>query len=265
MIIIGEKINGTLAGVREAIEQRDAESIAMLAVSQADAGADYIDVNVGTGSGNEVESMKWALEVVAGATEKPVSLDSSDPAVLVKGLEICGESKPFINSASGELSKTECVIPLAAEYNCPIVALPIDESGIPDTPEGRLEICHRILACAGRWGVPEVDLYFDPLVIPISTEHRQGLIALETLSLIKSELPGVRTVLGLSNISYGLPKRHLLNRSLLTMAVFIGLDAVLMDATETGLIAALRAAEAVAGSDEFCRRYVKAYRKGELQ
>jgi 5-methyltetrahydrofolate--homocysteine methyltransferase len=265
VIIIGEKINGTLACVREAIEQRDAESITRLATSQADAGADYIDVNVGTGTVDEAGSMEWALEVVRNATDKPVSLDSSNPAVLMKGLELCGESRPFINSANGELSKTECILPLAAEYNCPIVALPMDESGIPDTPEGRLEICHRILESAGRWGVPESDLFFDPLVIPVSTEHRQGRLTLDTLSIIKSELPGVSTVLGLSNISFGLPKRYLLNRSLLTMAVFVGLDAVLMDPTDAGLKAALRAAEVVAGDDEFCRRYLKAYRQGELK
>ena len=265
MIIIGENINGTLASVREAIEQRDAESITRLATSQADAGADYIDVNVGTGTVDEAGSMEWALEVVRNATDKPVSLDSSNPAVLMKGLELCGESRPFINSANGELSKTECILPLAAEYNCPIVALPMDESGIPDTPEGRLEICHRILESAGRWGVPESDLFFDPLVIPVSTEHRQGRLTLDTLSIIKSELPGVSTVLGLSNISFGLPKRYLLNRSLLTMAVFVGLDAVLMDPTDAGLKAALRAAEVVAGDDEFCRRYLKAYRQGELK
>ena len=264
MIIIGEKMNGTLAGVREAIEQRDAEFIARLSISQADAGADYIDVNVGTGTGNEVESMEWALGVVRKATDKPVSLDSSNPSVLMKGLELCGESRPFINSANGELSKTECILPLAAEYNCPIVALPMDEQGIPDTPEGRLEICRLILESADRWGVPESDLFFDPLVIPISTEHTQGRLTLDTLSKIKSEMPRVKTVLGLSNISFGLPKRHLLNRSLLTMAIFLGLDAVLMDPTDTGLKAALRAAEVVAGGDEFCRRYLEAYRQGEL-
>jgi len=102
-------------------------------------------------------------------------------------------------------------------------------------------------------------------VIPVSTEHRQGRLTLDTLSIIKSELPGVSTVLGLSNISFGLPKRYLLNRSLLTMAVFVGLDAVLMDPTDAGLKAALRAAEVVAGDDEFCRRYLKAYRQGELK
>ncbi|MCJ7652436.1 MAG: dihydropteroate synthase [Actinobacteria bacterium] len=265
MIIIGEKINGTLPDVREAVEKRDADFIAKLATSQAEAGADYIDINVGTGTGNEPESMQWALEVVRNATGRPVALDSSDPAVLMKGLELCGESKPFINSASGELSKTECVLPLAAEYGCPIVALPMDESGIPDAPQARLEICHRILEVAGRWGIPERDLFFDPLVIPVSTDHRQGRVTLDTLSIIKKELPGVRTIIGLSNISFGLPKRHLLNRSLLSTAISIGLDAALIDPTDAGLRATVFAAEAVGGNDDFCRRYLMAYRKGWLR
>jgi 5-methyltetrahydrofolate--homocysteine methyltransferase len=265
VIIIGEKINGTLADVREAIEKRDVESIARLATSQADAGADYIDVNVGTGTGDEAESMEWALGVVRSSTERPVSIDSSDPAVLIKGLELCGESRPFINSANGELSKTECILPLSAEYNCPVVALPMDDSGIPDTAKGRLEICKRILESALRWDIPARDLFFDPLVIPISTDHMQGRVTLDTLSLIKKELPEVSTILGLSNVSFGLPKRYLLNRSLLTVAVFMGLDAVLTDPTDAGLMAALYAAEAVAGDDDFCRRYLKAYRQGELK
>jgi 5-methyltetrahydrofolate corrinoid/iron sulfur protein methyltransferase len=265
MIIIGEKINGTLVDVREAIQKRDAESIARLAIAQAEAGADYIDVNVGTGTGREAESMEWALEVIRNATDKPVSLDSSDPAVIVKGLELCGESRPFINSANGELSKTECVLPLAAEYDCPIVALPMNESGIPATPEGRLEICRRILESASSWGIPESGLFFDPLVIPVSTGHRQGRVTLDTLSIIKSELPGVSTILGLSNVSFGLPRRDLLNRALLSMAIFIGLDAVLMDPTDEGLRSTVCSAEAVAGNDDFCRRYLKAYRQGELK
>ena len=265
MIIIGEKINGTLADVREAIEKRDAGFIARLATSQSEAGADYIDVNVGTGTGDEAESMAWALGVVRSTTDRPVSIDSSDPAVLVKGLGLCGESRPFINSANGELSKTECILPLAAEYNCPVVALPMDDSGIPGTPEGRLEICQRILESAVHWDIRARDLFFDPLVIPVSTDHRQGRVTLDTLSIIKKELPEVSTILGLSNVSFGLPKRYLLNRSLLTVAVFMGLDAVLMDPTDVGLMAALHAAEAVAGDDDFCRRYLKSYRQGELE
>lgn len=265
MTVIGEKINGTPAGVREAVDKRDAGSIARLATSQAEAGVDYIGVNVGTGTGDEAESMEWALEVVRSVTDKPVSLDSSDPAVLIKGLDLCGESRPFINSASGELSKTECILPLAAEYDCPIVALPMDESGIPDTPERSLEIRRRILESAVRWGIPERDLFFDPVVIPVSTDHRQGRVTLDTLSIIKSELPGVSTILGLSNVSFGLPKGNLLNRALLSIAIFIGLDAVLMDPTDEGLRSTVYSAEVVAGNDDFCRRYIKACRRGELK
>lgn len=109
IIVIGDKINGAPADVREAVDKRDAGSIARLATSQAEAGVGYRDVNVGTGTGDEAASMEWSLEVVRSVTDKPVSLGSSDPAVLIKGLDPCGESRPFMNSASGELSKTECV------------------------------------------------------------------------------------------------------------------------------------------------------------
>lgn len=263
MLIIGEKINGTIPAVREAIQARNADYLRALASSQADSGADYIDVNVAIGTGeDEAETMAWAIEVVRSSTEKPIAVDSADPAVLSRGLELCGGSRAFVNSANGEESRLEGVLPLAAKYSCPVVALAMDESGIPETADARLDVTRRIVDRAVALGIPPGDIYIDPLALPISADCAQGEVTLQTLRMIKAEIPGVSTVMGLSNISFGLPKRSLVNRAMLSIATYLGLDAVMIDPTDRDLVAASLSAEAVAGKDRYCRGYMKAFRGG---
>jgi 5-methyltetrahydrofolate--homocysteine methyltransferase len=263
LIIIGEKINGTRASVREAVLAHDGDFIAGLATEQAEAGADYIDVNVATGAGDgEIEAMEWAIGVVKGATDLPLALDSADPDVLARGLELCGEGRPFINSISGEAERLDGVLPLAARYSCPVVALAMDESGIPETPEARLEVCRRILDRALESGVAAGDLYFDPLVLPVSADCEQGRVTIETLRLIISELPDVKTAMGLSNISFGLPRRTVVNRAMMSVAVYNGLDAAIIDPSDRDLLGAAYAAESLSGRDRYCRSYMKAFRGG---
>ncbi|MBU4489987.1 MAG: dihydropteroate synthase [Actinobacteria bacterium] len=265
MIIIGEKINGTIDDVRDAIVRRDDSFLAALASSQAEAGADCIDVNVDTGGkASEMESMEWAVGVVKEAAGRPLALDSSDPEVLQRCLKLYGGEGLFINSVTGERPRLEGVLPQVARHRCRVVALAMDESGIPETPEGRLEVCRRILAAAREFGVPVENVFLDPLALPISADWKQGRITLDTLSLIRSEFPGAKAVLGLSNVSFGLPARSLVNRSMLAAAISVGLDAVLMDPMDNGLKATIYAAEAVAGADRYCRDYVKAFRNGLL-
>ena len=263
MIVIGEKINGTLSAVREAIIARDEESLRTLARIQDVAGADYIDVNVAVGTGeDEARTLGWAIGIVKEATDKPIALDSADPAVLSRGLELCGEDRPFINSVNGDEERLSGVLPLVAKYGCPVVALAMDESGIPATPEARLNVCERIMARAVPLGIPAGDLFFDPLVLPISADCDQGRVTLDTLDLIKSRMPEARTVMGLSNVSYGLPRRPVVNRAMLAIAAYHGLDAAVIDPTDGELIAAAMAAEAIASSDRYCRNFMKAFRAG---
>lgn len=265
MLVIGDRINGTVGAVREALLARDEAFLAGLAAVQATAGADYIDVNVGTCEGEGERSlMEWALGVIRDACDLPVALDSSDPLVLARGLEILGDSRPFINSVSADRAKMDAVLPLVAAHECPVVALAMDESGIPKTPRERLEACLRIMERSAELGIPESAVYFDPLMLPVSVDHEQGRITLDTLALIKSELPGAGTILGLSNVSFGLPNRSLLNQAMLSAAVYTGLGAALLDPTDRGLMATALAASAVSGNDPFCRGYIKSYRSGAL-
>jgi cobalamin-dependent methionine synthase I len=265
LILIGEKINGTIEEVRAAVLSRDAAYVSDLAREQTAAGADYIDVNVGTGLGDEAEAMVWALEVVRGATELPLCIDSSDPEVLAAGLESFGPEKPFINSATGAAASLEKVLPLAARYGSPLIALAMDESGIPPSPAARIAVCQKIVDAACEAGISDKDLYLDPLVMPLSADCEQGKVTLDTLRAIKLELGGVRTVMAVSNVSFGLPLRSVVNRSMLTVAVFLGLDAVITDPGEKGLVSAICSAEAVSGRDRFCKAYMKAFRADMLE
>lgn len=264
MKIIGEKINGTVEKVREAILSRDAGFIAGLASQQADAGADVIDINVGTGIGDEGEAMVWAIETVRSATDRPICLDSSDAAVLARGLEVCGSEGPMLNSVTGAAESMASVLPLAVKYACPLVGLAMDASGIPPSPAGRMEVCRRVVSAALEAGLEANSLYLDPLVLPLSADCAQGSVTLDTLSSIKAELDGVRTVMAVSNASFGLPLRSLVNRSMIQIAVYGGLDAAIVDPTDTALTSAILAAEAVAGRDRFCKSYMKAFRAGRL-
>jgi len=264
LIIIGEKINGTLPDVRDAVLDRNADLISGLAHAQDEAGADYIDVNVATGISDERDAMLWAIGVVRGATSLPLCIDSSDPAVLEAGLEACSEERPLINSVTGTAASMGPVLALAARHSCGVVALPMDEAGIPASARERLAVCKKIHASALKAGVAAEDLFFDPLVLPLSADFTQGRVTIETLASIKSEFESSRTVMGASNASFGLPARSLINRALLSVACYFGLDAAIVDPTDSALQSTVLAAVVVAGSDKYCKDYMKAFRSGRL-
>jgi 5-methyltetrahydrofolate corrinoid/iron sulfur protein methyltransferase len=264
MIIIGEKINATLFPIGVAIQNRDAREILDLAKRQVGAGAGFVDVNVGTGVGSreeEIQSMKWAVETIQGEMETPLSIDSSDPGVLKAGLEVRNGQPSLINSTTAEEVSLEEVVPLASRYNDPLVALAMDERGIPGTIQDRLHACEKIARACERYGVPMENVFFDPLVIPISTDIKHGLLTLNALTEIKREFPEAKTALGVSNISYGLPARNRLNAAFLHMATYAGLDAAIVDPLDDGIMAEVKTAEVLVGRDRHCRRYMRAFRK----
>jgi 5-methyltetrahydrofolate--homocysteine methyltransferase len=263
MIIIGEKINASIPEIKKVIETRDSRALGMLAQKQALAGATYIDINVGTGSGtaeDEIEAMQWAVRTLAEAVEKPLCIDSADPTVLEAGLEAGNGRASMINSTKAEDGVLASVVSLAHRYDAALVALAMDENGIPETAEGRLAACGRIAESCGAHDVPLEKVYFDPLVIPVSTDARQGVITLETLAAVKAAFPASKTTLGLSNVSFGLPVRSILNAAFLHMALYAGLDAAIMDPLNETLMAAVRSGEALVGKDRHFRRYTRAYR-----
>jgi len=264
VIVIGEKINATRSAVRDIIEQRQADQLADLAQKQAAAGAAYIDVNVGTGRGtqqDEIEAMQWAVEVICPAVDKPLCIDTADPAVMEAGLEAMEQRSTMINSTKADAKNLESVLPLAARFKAPVVALAMDHRGIPETVEGRIEACRMIAAACREFEVPIESVFFDPLVLPVSTDARQGKVTLDTLAAIKQTLPGARAAMGLSNISFGLPGRVLLNTAFLQMAIYAGLDAAIMDPMNTDMMQAARTGDALMGRDRHFRKYSRALRK----
>jgi 5-methyltetrahydrofolate--homocysteine methyltransferase len=268
LIVIGERINATRPRVRKALEERDDGFLAGAVRDQADAGADYIDLNTGSGSGSpdrEIEDMKWLIDVAIEAGEKPLCIDSADPEVLSAAAEYIGSRRPWmLNSVKGDPESLGKLLPLVGELDLPFVALAMDAGGIPRDLEGRLAVCGAIYLEMKKRNIEPSRVFFDPLVIPLVADAAQVRFALDALGWIPESLPGCRTVLGLSNVSHGLPQRVLVNRTFLTAAVLRGLDAAILDPLERGTRATLFAAEALAGADRGCRRYARAWRRGLL-
>jgi 5-methyltetrahydrofolate corrinoid/iron sulfur protein methyltransferase len=264
MVVIAEKINGTLLAVKTIIQNRDQESLLDLAKQQAGAGASYIDVNVGTGIGSredEIQAMEWAVETIQKEVNTPLCIDSADPAVLESGLKSRNGRPSLLNSAKAEKQSLDEVVPLANTYNTPLIALTMDESGIPKTIDDRLRAAEKVAIACERFGVPIENVFFDLLVMPVSTDAKHGLQTLAAITEVKKQIPGCKTVLGISNISYGLPARGRLNGAFLCMAVYAGLDAAIIDPVEDEIAAAVKTAEVLVGRDRHCRKYTRAFRK----
>ena len=265
MLVIGENINASNKSASEAITSRDREFLKNLARAETAAGADFIDVNAGTGHGSrEQEVMDWLVEVVQEATNKPLAIDSENPSVIEAALRKYHGERILINSVTAEPERLESIGPLAAKRQAWLVALAMGTNGIPDNVEERLDACELIMTHLARLGMGAGQIFFDPLVLPIAVESTQGLVTLKTIEQIKSRYPAARTIIGLSNISYGLPNRKLVNRGFLLMAAYAGLDAVILDPLDAKTMNFIYVANMLMGRDLFCKEYIRAHRKGIL-
>lgn len=265
MIIIGELINGTRAPVRRAIDRGDADTIADLASRQALAGADYIDCNVGLVGEREVERMRWLVRTVSEAVDVPVCLDTANPAAMRAGLEeYRGTEPPIINSVTLESGSLEGMLEIAAGSGARVVALATTDEGVPDGAEGRVAAARRLLEILTDRGIAAGDIFVDPVITPLSVDPTGAHAACEAMRAIAAACPECHLVCGLSNVSYGLPRRPLLNRVFLAQAIACGLDSAILDPTDAELRATIFAAETLAGRDDWCARYLQAYRQGML-
>jgi cobalamin-dependent methionine synthase I len=266
MEIIGEKINTTRKDVEKAVREKDSAFIQDLARIQAEAGATYLDVNSGLAlyPEKEAEDFAWLVPLIQKAVDLPLCIDSGRSQPIEAALKL-HKGKAMINSVNGDPAKMEEIFPLVKEYRSKVIALTSNkEGGIPVTSNERLKIAQTIATEAQKYKIPLGDIYFDPLVLTLSTEHRNGLLFLETLRGIKEGLGEAKTVSGLSNISFGLPKRKILNQAFLLLALGCGMDAAILDPTDKALMAMIRAGEALMGKDPFCAQYISAFREGRL-
>lgn len=262
MIIIGEKINSTLKAIRPAIEAYDVAAIQQLAKAQAEAGATYIDVNAGTFVKDEPERLKWLVETVQQVVKHPLAIDSPNPEAMRVGLMANKNGTPVLNSITAETARWEEVIPLVREFKPKIVALAMDDTGMPETAEERFNIAKRLIENLGKEGVKLDDIFIDPLVRPIGTGSHYGRVALDTIRNIKTTWPEVHITCGLSNISFGIPVRKLMNTTFMVAAIAAGMDGAILDPLDGKLMAFMYAAEALMGEDEFCMEYISQYRDG---
>ncbi|HOJ10226.1 MAG TPA: methyltetrahydrofolate cobalamin methyltransferase [Clostridiales bacterium] len=264
MIIIGEKINSTIKSVRDAIEKHDSLFIQDLAEKQCKAGANYIDVNAGMFYDNEPENLEWLVKTVQEGTDAPMAFDSPNPAALEKALKVNKNGKPIINSITDEKERYESILPLILEYNTSVIALCMDDSGMPETIEDRFLVAERLIDKLTSKGVNPCDIYIDPMVRPIGTGSHYGITAIETIRIVKSKYPEVHIACGLSNISFGLPGRKVFNQAFLIAAMTAGLDGAILDPLDKKLMTFLYATEALLGQDEFCMNFLTKYREGVL-
>lgn len=264
MLIVGELINTSRKKIREAVQKRDAVFIQQQAKGQADAGATYIDVNCGTFVGKEAEYMTWLVDTVQEVVDLPLCIDSPDPEALKVGLECHRNGRPMLNSITVEQDRFDQVLPLVLEHKTLIVGLCMAEEGMPATAEDRFDIASRLIDGLTSAGVPIDDIYIDPVVCPVGTDTQNGRILLEAIHRIRTSYEDVHIICGLSNVSFGLPMRRLLNQNLLTMCMAMGLDAVILDPSDPHMMSHLIASDALLGNDDFCMNYLMAQREGRL-
>jgi cobalamin-dependent methionine synthase I len=262
--IIGEKINGTRKRVARAIEERDTAVIASLARSQAAAGADWIDVNAGTHPDREVGDLVWLVETVQASVDLPLCLDSPNPRALEAALALTRQA-PLINSITGEPARLDGVLRLVRDSGADVIVLALGTDGMPTSVEDRLTVLHQLVATTRGAGIADQRLFLDPLVMTVATNTEAAATALETIRRVRAEFPAAHISCGLSNVSFGLPVRGLINRTFLTLAVSAGLDTAILDPLDRELTAALLATDLVLGRDRHCLRYTRAYRAGLLE
>lgn len=263
MIIIGEKINGTIPSVKMAIEARDEEFIRNLAVKQSEAGADFIDLCASTAPDVEVETLKWLMDIVQEVTDTPLCIDSPNPLAIKEVLKYA-KQPGLINSVSLEHDKCEVIFPLIQGTAWQTIALTCDNEGIPKEVQTRVDIAKCIVEKAQKYGIVQERIHIDPLVIALSVDNDSLLKFAEATRKIKECFPTINVTGGLSNISFGMPLRKVINHNFLTLAMFAGIDSAIMDPLDRDMMATLLATKALLGQDRYCQSFINAFRKNKI-
>ena len=262
--VVGERINPTgKKRLQQALREGDSAYPCAQAVAQAEAGAEVLDVNAGLPGIDEAATLERLVQDLQAVTDLPLQLDSSQPEALSRALRVYN-GKPIVNSVNGEQKTLDEILPLCKKYGAAVVGLTLDEHGIPNSAEGRFAIAQKIVAAATAAGIPKEDIYIDCLTLTASAQQEGAQQTLEALTRCKREL-GVRTVLGVSNISFGLPCRGYLNTTFLTMAMAAGLDLAIMNPNTPEMMAAVRAYRVLTAQDAQSADYVAAYADVQIQ
>jgi 5-methyltetrahydrofolate--homocysteine methyltransferase len=273
MIVVGERINSSRKTINEAVVKKDVKFIQQEAINQVNSGADFLDINCGTSINSEISDMEWLVTSVMEVTDVPLVIDSPSAKAIEHGLDTyfnvakkknITPARPMVNSITGEKSRMDDILPLVKKYNTAVVALTMDEEGMPHSADQRFNVAKKVVDTAKKYDIPATDIYFDCLVRPISTEPEQVKEFMDALSQIKSQLTGAKSICGLSNISFGLPNRSLINSFFFAISMYNGLDAAVIDITQKEMRTGLFAANVIMNQDEFCMNYISAIREGKI-
>jgi cobalamin-dependent methionine synthase I len=266
MIIIGELINGTRKKIKQAIAERNGEYISRLAQQQDEAGAAFIDVNPGTVGDQEIKDAVWLVETAQAATAKPLCFDTPNPDAMAAALEAyTGSALPMINSISLESERQQEMLPLVKDAGCNVVALALSDAGMPTRPGDREQAALPLMdLLMEQAGLPPERIFMDPIITPVSTQAEVVGLIRDAIRAIKDHNPQAHVTSGLSNISFGLPNRKLLNRVAVTLFMQAGMDSAVLDPLDTQIMAQICATEALLCRDEYCMNYLTAFRAGKL-
>lgn len=262
MVIVGELINTSRSSIREHVDKRDSGAIGDIARRQAEAGADYVDINCSEAQGGEAKAMKWLVENVQAAVDAPLCIDTTDPETMQVGLSLIRKGRPMANSISAEERRYEAMLPSILEHGALAVALCMDDHGVPETAADRVRIASHLVERLSQAGIAQQDIYLDLLVKPIGVSANDVAEVLSAARLIKEQFPDVHFICGLSNVSFGLPNRRVLNRAFMVQAMTAGIDSYLLDPLDAALMGYFYASRALLGQDPYCARYLAAHRKG---
>ena len=261
MIIIGEKINGAIPSMAKAIAEKDEGHIKELAITQAEAGATFIDVCASTDVSIELETMKWLIDLVQDVTDTPIAVDSPDGEICAKAIEFC-KRPGLVNSVSMEGDKIAQVFPAIADTPWECVALLCDDTGIPKSGEQRLKVFADIMEQAKAYKIDPSRLHIDPLVEMLCTSEDGINTVLEVIREIKQQYPTIHVTGGASNISFNLPARKFVNQAFLVLAMGAGMDSAIINPLHKHMMGLIYATEALKGNDEYCMEYIEGYRDG---
>lgn len=262
--VIGERINTSRKKVQEAVANRDADYIIDDVTKQQEAGAAFIDVNAGARIGHETEDMKWLIDTIQPIVKVPLALDSPDPAVLEMAFGMV-ENEPMINSISLEKERFDAMMPFLEGKACKVIALCMDDAGMPNSASDIIERANSLVKALNGIGIATSSIYVDPLVQPISVDSNKGVMVLDAVRGIKANFPDIHITGGLSNISYGLPQRKIINRTFVTLMMDAGMDSAIIDPLDPKIMATIKTADMLLGNDNFCGNYLKGVRSGAIE
>jgi 5-methyltetrahydrofolate corrinoid/iron sulfur protein methyltransferase len=260
MIVIAEKLNGSIPTCAKAIAERDANYIRDIAKKEADAGATFIDVCASVKE-KELETLKWMIDLVQEVTDTPISVDSPDARICVAALPFCKKPGLF-NSVSGEGDKFDVAFPVIANTKWDVMALLCDDTGIPKSAAKRIEVFEKVMKKTKEYGIADSRIHIDPLVEMLCTSEDGIAMVVEVMTYIKSHYPKVHISGAVSNISFNLPVRKLVNQAFCVLAMNAGMDSAVLDPLNQDLMGMIFATEALLGQDEMCMEYIGAYRQG---